>query len=227
MNERADRFQKGKKSLAKQADMNAKQAAQNVKSLQGSFLDNIVRVAGIESKLQELIEAVNVNEWRVIGMNRILKRLLPDFTQDLVDQEVRTVQLEDFCRLSDAEDKTMGLLSADDESPQPGYWAIFTGLVYQSDDLNKVVQTILRSKPRLGAEKTEPEFDFALLQMKVGEVVSVTYEREGKEYVAGLRLLALKKLPPTPVAEPGAPSAPETDLDLSVVPSDLPPGENN
>ena len=209
-NKRAIQFERGRKADVRAAQMNSEEANQRTVETQKQLIQALIRqfntekrVKALEEKLQRLDKVVQINDWQLSALSRLLKRFVPELTAELLDKTIAEIQVEDFVTYSDQMDANQKLVDAADEVPQDYYHVIFTSRTFDTDWNELKDERLVRARAELGKEELLEPMELALRAMKVGETYSLNLEHDGKELIAEVTLLGLRK----PVPQPAQPAA--------------------
>lgn len=194
---RAERFRQ-KNGQKKQDALNSQAAAQKSSNAEKLAFQAAMAAQQLLTKFGSLEEASAKLDWRVSALvDLVLEKT--GATKDEYNAFVRKNQIEAFDRASDVDDIEKGLVPANDATPEEGMHAIYSLRLLKENGEELQAQELTRSKVRLGDNDVLEEVDFVLLNMKVGETVSLNFQMQGRDMFAEVTLLGLRKqLPKAP-----------------------------
>jgi len=186
-----DKFKKKTPKTALKELVENKDNQQNqIQMLRQSLVDVYQKLYQIESSVQTGQRISGALDFRTRAIVALLQKV--SITEQQVKEQIEALQVEQFNRDSDEDDKKRGLVDELNEAAKSGHFAITTIRIFKNGE-EVDSEKIVRSKVELGKEELLPEIDNAVIGMKVGETKKFPLNLQGRSDTAELTLLSLKK----------------------------------
>lgn len=185
-----DKFKKKTPKTALKELVENKDNQQNqIQMLRQGLMDIYQKLYQIESSIQSGQRINSALDFRTRAIIALLQKV--SITDQEVKEQIEALQVEQFNRDSEDDDKKRGLV--DHQGPaENGHFAITTIRIFK-DGEEVDSEKIVRSKVELGKAELLPEVDAAVVGMQVGETKRFPLNLQDRSDTAELTLLSLKK----------------------------------
>ena len=192
------KFKKTPKTALKELVENKDNQQNQIQSLRQAVMAVYQKLYQMEAAIQSGQRVSSALDFRTRAITTLLGKA--GITESEIKAEVEALQVEQFNRDSEEDDKKRGLVTADGPA-ENGHFATTTIRLYK-DGVEVENERIVRSKVELGKAELLPEIDAAVLGMNVGETRQFALDLQGRSDTAEVTLLALKKKEETKETSP-------------------------
>jgi hypothetical protein len=183
------KFKKTPKTALKELVENKDSQQNQIQGLRQALIAVYQKLYQMDAAIQSGQRVSSALDFRTRAMMALLEKT--GITESEIKTQVEQLQVEQFNRDSEEDDKKRSLVPADGPA-ENGHFATTTINLYK-DGVEVENERIVRSKVELGKSELLPEVDAAVLGMSVGDTKEFPLDLQGRTDTAKITLLALKK----------------------------------